>query len=135
MPINSLNLSRLHFNKLGSYDLLPPATMKRSINIIVVTYSHPCCPIHIEGVDKVYHNCSHSMQLNTHTKNYFTREPHPSEPNLHLGPCLHELKPTSCLCKSKTEFNTDQGKNCRPALQIPNFGEKNQRVAMFESSL
>ena len=43
-------------------------------------------------------------KFSTWLKNYFTREPHPSEPNLHLGPCLHEPKPTSCLCKSKTEF-------------------------------
>ena len=107
MPVNSLNLSSLHFNKLGPYDPLPPATMKSSINIIVVTYLHPCCPIHIEGVDKVYYNCSYCIQISTHTKSYFISEPHPSLPNLYLGPCLHELKPTSCLCKSKTEFNTE----------------------------
>ena len=108
MHINSLNLSGLCFNKLVPYDPLPPATMKSSIITIFVTYLHPCCPFHIEGVDKVYYNCSHSIQLNTHTKNYFSREAHPSEPNLHLGPCLHELKPTSCLYKSKTQFNSSQ---------------------------
>ena len=66
MPIKSLNLRRLYFSKLGLYDLLPPAIMKSSINTILVTYLHPCCPCHIEGVDKVYYNCSHSIQLNTH---------------------------------------------------------------------
>ena len=67
MPINSLNLSRLYFSKLGPYDPLSPATIKSSINTILVTYLHPCCPFHIEGVHKIYYNCSHSIQLNTHT--------------------------------------------------------------------
>ena len=109
MPINSLNLSSPYFNKLGQYDPLPRDTIKSSINKILVTCLHPCCPIalfHIEEVDKAYYNCSHSIQLNIHTKkNCFTREPHPSEPNCHLVPCIHELKPTSCLYKCKTEFD------------------------------
>ena len=74
--------------------------------LFLVTYLHNCCPLHIEGVDKVYYNCSHSIQLNTHTKNYFTREPHPSEPNLHLCACPHELN-QQVVFISKTEFNTN----------------------------